>query len=66
MTLLAITIGSLVGTLLGNLALFWIIGKIAQNQEKEKLREIQRLQQGYLDMVQKESARMKKYAEMEG
>jgi hypothetical protein len=66
MTLLAITIGSLVGTLLGNLTLFWIIGKIAQNQEKEKLREIQRLQQGYLDMVQRESARMKKYAEMEG
>ena len=66
MTLLAITIGSLVGTLLGNLTLFWVIGKIAQNQEKEKLREIQRLQQGYLDMVQKESARMKKYAEMEG
>ena len=66
MTLLAITIGSLVGTLLGNLALFWIIGKIAQNQEKEKLREVQRLQQGYLDMVQRESARMKKYAEMEG
>jgi hypothetical protein len=66
MTLLAITIGSLVGTLLGNLTLFWIIGKIAQNQEKEKLREIQRLQQGYLDMVQKESVRMKKYAEMEG
>ena len=66
MTLLAITIGSLVGTLLGNLTLFWIIGKIAQNQEKEKLREVQRLQQGYLDMVQKESARMKRYAEMEG
>jgi len=66
MTLLAITIGSLVGTLLGNLTLFWIIGKIAQNQEKEKLREVQRLQQGYLDMVQKENARMKKYAEMEG
>ena len=66
MTLLAITIGSLVGTLLGNLTLFWIIGKIAQNQEKEKLREIQQLQQGYLEMVQKESARMKKYAEMEG
>ena len=66
MTLLAITIGSLVGTLLGNLTLFWIIGKIAQNQEKEKLREVQRLQQGYLEMVQRESARMKKYAEMEG
>jgi len=66
MTLLAITIGSFVGTLLGNLTLFWIIGKIAQNQEKEKLREIQQLQQGYLEMVQRESARIKKYAEMEG
>lgn len=66
MTLLAITIGSLVGTLLGNLTLFWIIGKIAQNQEKEKLREIQQLQQGYLEMVQRESERMKKYAELEG
>jgi hypothetical protein len=66
MTFLAIAVGSLVGTLFGNLALFWVIGKIAQNQEKEKLREIQRLQQGYLDMVQRESARMKKYAKMEG
>jgi hypothetical protein len=66
MTLLAITIGSLVGTLLGNLALFWVIGKIAQNQEKEKLREVQRLQQGYLDMVQRERERLEKYAQMEG
>jgi len=66
MTLLALTLGSLVGTLLGNLTLFWVIGRIAQNQEKEKLREIQRLQQGYLEMAQRESARMKKYAEMEG
>jgi len=57
---------NLVGTLLGNLTLFWVIGRIAQNQEKEKLREIQRLQQGYLEMAQRESARMKKYAEMEG
>jgi hypothetical protein len=41
MTLLAITIGSLLGTLLGNLSILWVIGKIAQNQEKEKLREVQ-------------------------
>lgn len=66
MTPLAVTIGSLVGTLLGNLTLFWVIGKIAQNQEKEKLREIQRLQQGYLDMVQRERERLEKYAQMEG
>jgi hypothetical protein len=66
MTLVLAFTATALGTLFGNLALFWVIGKIAQNQEKEKLREIQRLQQGYLDMVQRESARMKKYAEMEG
>ena len=66
MTLLAITIGSLLGTLLGNLSLLWVIGKIAQNQEKEKLREVQRLQQGYLELVQRERERLEKYAQMEG
>jgi hypothetical protein len=66
MTLLAITVGSLVGTLLGNLSLFWIIGRIAQNHEREKLREVQRLQQGYLEMVQRERDRLEKYAQMEG
>jgi len=66
MTLLAITVGSLVGTLLGNLSLFWIIGRIAQNHEREKLREVQRLQQGYLEMVQRERERLEKYAQMEG
>jgi hypothetical protein len=66
MTLLAITIGSLLGTLLGNLSLLWVIGKIAQNQEKEKLREVQRLQQGYLELVQRERERLERYAQMEG
>jgi hypothetical protein len=66
MTLLAIAVGSLVGTLLGNLSLFWIIGRIAQNHEREKLREVQRLQQGYLEMVQRERDRLEKYAQMEG
>jgi hypothetical protein len=66
MTLLAITVGSLVGTLLGNLSLFWVIGRIAQNHEREKLREVQRLQQGYLEMVQRERERLEKYAQMEG
>jgi len=66
MTFLAIAAGSVVGTLTGNLTLFWIIGKIAQNQEKEKLREVQRLQQGYLEMAQREQERLQRYAQMEG
>jgi hypothetical protein len=39
---------------------------MAQRQERKQLEEVQKLQQGYLEMVQRESARMKKYAEMEG
>ena len=64
--ILSLTVASALGTLVGNLGLFWVIGKMAQRQEKKQLEEIQKLQQGYLEMVQRESARMKKYAEMEG
>jgi hypothetical protein len=64
--ILSLTVASALGTLAGNLGLFWVIGKMAQRQEKKQLEEIQKLQQGYLEMVQRESARMKKYAEMEG
>jgi hypothetical protein len=64
--ILSLTVASALGTLVGNLGLFWVIGKMAQRQEKKQLEELQKLQQGYLDMVQRENARMKKYAEMEG
>ena len=66
MTFLLIATGSFLGTLLGNLGLFYIIGLVAQRKEKKQLEELQKMQQGYLEMVQRESARMKKYAEMEG
>ena len=64
--ILSLSLASALGTLVGNLGLFWVIGKMAQRQEKKQLEELQKLQQGYLDMVQRENARMKKYAEMEG
>jgi hypothetical protein len=64
--ILSLTVASALGTLVGNLGLFWVIGKMAQRQEKKQLEEVQKLQQGYLDMVRRENARMKKYAEMEG
>jgi hypothetical protein len=64
--ILSLTVASALGTLVGNLGLFWVIGKMAQRQEKKQLEELQKLQQGYLEMVQRENARMKKYAEMEG
>jgi hypothetical protein len=66
MTFLLIATGSFLGTLLGNLGLFYIIGLVAQRKEKKQLEELQKMQQGYLEMVQRENTRMKKYAEMEG
>jgi hypothetical protein len=66
MTFLLIATGSFLGTLLGNLSLFYIIGLVAQRKEKKQLEELQKMQQGYLEMVQRENTRMKKYAEMEG
>jgi membrane protein DedA with SNARE-associated domain len=66
MTFLLIAIGSFLGTLLGNLGLFYIIGMVAQRKEKKQLEELQKMQQGYLEMVQRERARLEKYAQMEG
>lgn len=66
MTFLAIAGGSLAGTLLGNLGLFWIIGTMAKRQEKKQLEEMQKLQQSYLEMAQRERERIERYAKMEG
>lgn len=67
MTLFFTILGaSALGTFCGNFGLFWIIGTMAKRQEKKQLEELQKLQQGYLDMVQREKARMENYAKMEG
>lgn len=64
--ILSLAIASAVGTLLGNIGLFWIIGSMVKRQEKKQLEELQRLQQGYLEMAQRERTRMENYARMEG
>lgn len=64
--ILSLTVASAVGTLLGNMGLFWVIGTMAKRQEKKQLEELQKLQQGYLEMVQREKKRMEAYAQMEG
>lgn len=66
MTFLAVALGALVGSFLGNIGVFWAIGMMAKRQEKKQLEELQKLQQDYLEMAQREQNRMKKYAEMEG
>jgi hypothetical protein len=63
---LSIGIATAVGTFLGNLGVFWMIGKMAQRQEKKQREELQRLQSEFLEMRQKEAERMKRYAKLEG
>jgi uncharacterized protein YhhL (DUF1145 family) len=64
--ILTLTAASALGTLIGNLSLFFVIGRMAKRQEKKQLEEMQKLQQGYLDMVEREKKRMENYAKMEG
>jgi hypothetical protein len=66
MTFLAVALGSLIGSFLGNVGVFWVIGAMAKKAEKQQLEELQKLQQGYLDMVEREKKRMENYAKMEG
>lgn len=64
--ILSLTVASAVGTLLGNIGLFLLIGTMAKRQEKKQLEELQNLQKGYLEMVEREKKRMANYAKMEG
>ena len=64
-TFLTILGASALGTFLGNLGLFWVIGRMAQRQEKKQREELQRLQNEFLEMRQKETERMQRYAKME-
>ncbi len=66
MTFLAVALGSLLGSFLGNIGVFWVLGAMAKQAEKKQLEELQKLQQGYLEMVEKEKKRMANYAKMEG
>jgi len=64
-TFLSILGASALGTFLGNLGVFWVIGRMAQRQEKKQREELQRLQSEFLEMRQKEVERMRAYAKME-
>jgi hypothetical protein len=66
MTFLAVALGALIGSFLGNVSVFFVIGTMAKQAERKQLQELQKMQQGYLDMVQREKARMENYAKMEG
>ena len=66
MTFLAIAAGAAIGSFLGNTAVFWVIGLMAERNQKKQRAELEELQKGYLDMVQREQTRMEAYAKMEG
>ena len=65
MTFLAVAAGAAIGSFLGNTAVFWVIGMMAERNQKKQQAELEELQKGYLDMVQREQTRMEAYAKME-
>ena len=66
MTFLAIAAGAAIGSFLGNTLVFWVIGMMAERNQKKQRAELVELQKSYLDMVQREQTRMEAYAKMEG
>jgi hypothetical protein len=65
MTLVLTFAATVLGSVVGNLVVFYILGAMAKRVEKEQREELERLQQGYLEMVDKERARMEAYAKLE-
>ena len=65
MSFLAVALGCLLGSFVGNVGVFWVIGLMAKRAEKKQLKELQKLQQGYLEMAQREKTRLENYAKME-
>ena len=66
MTLALTFAATFLGSVVGNLVVFYILGAMAKRVEKQQMEELERLQQGYLEMVDKERKRMENYARMEG
>jgi hypothetical protein len=66
MTLALTFAATVLGSVVGNLVVFYVLGVMAKRVEREQREELERLQQGYLEMVDKERARMEAYARMEG
>jgi hypothetical protein len=64
--ILSLTLASAIGTLLGNLGVFWAIGTMAKRKEKEQKEEFLKIHNEFLELRRKEVERMERYAKLEG
>ena len=65
-TVLYLFLACMLGTFTGNVVLFWGIGMMAARKEKQQREELQKLQQSYLEIAERERERLERYARMEG
>jgi membrane protein YqaA with SNARE-associated domain len=66
MTFLAIAAGAAIGSFLGNTAVFWVIGAMAERAQKKQRAELEAMEKSYMEVIQRERNRMENYAKMEG
>ncbi len=66
MTLALTFAATVLGSVVGNLVVFYVLGAMAKRVERKQREELERLQQGYLEMVERERARLENYARLEG
>jgi membrane protein YqaA with SNARE-associated domain len=65
MTFLAIAAGAALGSFLGNTAVFWVIGMMAERTQKKQRAELEAMEKSYMEVIQRERNRMEAYAKLE-